>query len=276
VYTVASGNRSHAEGDRTNATGPYSHAEGYKSTASGEYSHAEGYNTLAAGNYSHTEGSGSVTYYKDPVTNKEYTGPYGHAEGQECKALNTATHAEGRRTKAMNTVSHAEGDGTITNAVAQHVQGKYNDLPKVSMAHIVGNGTSSARSNAHTLDWEGNAWYQGDVYVGGTSQDVNSKKLATEEYVDTELANLVNSAPETLDTLGEIATAMQENADVVETLNSAITTKADKVDLENYYNKIEIDSYEFISIADIDEICNAVTEGSLESTDVDELINKLQ
>lgn len=31
-------------------------------------------------------------------------------------------------------------------------------------AHIVGNGSSSsARSNAHTLDWSGNAWYAGTV-----------------------------------------------------------------------------------------------------------------
>ena len=52
--------------------------------------------------------------------------------------------------------------------------------------------------------------------------------------------------------------------------------KADKTDLENYYNKTEIDSYELITITDIDAICGAITEGSLESTDVDELMNKLQ
>lgn len=57
-----------------------------------------------------------------------------------------------------------------------------------SYVSIVGNGTSNEeRSNAYTLDWEGNAWYQGDVYVGstsGTNKDEGSKKLATEEYVD--------------------------------------------------------------------------------------------
>ena len=62
-------------------------------------------------------------------------------------------------------------------------QGKY--------IHVVGNGTSDEdRSNAHTLDWEGNAWYAGDVYVGGdsgTDRDEGSKKLATEEKV-TEIA----------------------------------------------------------------------------------------
>ena len=54
-------------------------------------------------------------------------------------------------------------------------------------AHIVGNGTPSTPSNAHTLDWSGNAWFQGDVYTGstsGTNKDEGSKKLATEEYVD--------------------------------------------------------------------------------------------
>ena len=36
-------------------------------------------------------------------------------------------------------------------------------------------------------DWNGNAWYAGDVYVGstsGTNKDEGSKKLATEEYVN--------------------------------------------------------------------------------------------
>ena len=58
------------------------------------------------------------------------------------------------------------GDGTISKGMAQHVQGKYN-IPDNTSADIVGNGTSDEnRSNAYTLDWEGNGWYSGDVYVG--------------------------------------------------------------------------------------------------------------
>ena len=53
---------------------------------------------------------------------------------------------------------------------------------QATYAHIVGNGTStSKRSNAHTLDWSGNAWFAGDVYVGSTSgknKDTGSKRLA--------------------------------------------------------------------------------------------------
>lgn len=44
-------------------------------------------------------------------------------------------------------------------------------------------------------------------------------------YTDIKIADIVNSAPETLDTLGELATAFQENEDVVDVLNQAITTK---------------------------------------------------
>lgn len=54
---------------------------------------------------------------------------------------------------------------------------------------------------------------------------------ATTTYVDTKVANLVNSAPTTLDTLGEVATAIQNNASVVEALNSAIGSKANDAEL---------------------------------------------
>ena len=60
------------------------------------------------------------------------------------------------------------------------------------------------------------------------SQTLDSAK----DYTDTKLANLVNSAPETLDTLGELATALQENANVVEVLNSSISNKANKSELD--------------------------------------------
>lgn len=55
--------------------------------------------------------------------------------------------------------------------------------------------------------------------------------LASENYVDTKVANLVNSAPTTLDTLGEVATAIQNNATVVEALNNSIGNKANASDV---------------------------------------------
>lgn len=228
-FSLAKGDISHVEGRDNLALGYCSHAEGFGTIALDGYSHAEGSETTASGQQSHAEG--------------EYTtasGRNSHAEGNNTTASGDGSHTEGCSTIAAGEYSHAEGWFTIASGHRSHVQGKYNvqetDLNAYGYgkyAHIVGNGTSDTkRSNAHTLDWDGNAWFAGDVLVGGTSQDdTTAVKLATEIYVDTKVADLVNSAPETLDTLGELATALQENADVVETLNEAITNKADKSDV---------------------------------------------
>lgn len=107
--------------------------------------------------------------------------------------IGECSFAEGYNTTASGDYSHAEGYYSIAQGQSQHVQGEYNilDIDESSRgkyAHIVGNGTDSIRSNAHTLDWEGNAWFAGDVYTNstsGTNKDDGSKKLATEEYADT-------------------------------------------------------------------------------------------
>lgn len=54
------------------------------------------------------------------------------------------------------------------------------------------------------------------------------------EYTDGKISSLINGAPETLDTLKEIADAMAENADVVEALEGAIGSKAAAGDLTDH------------------------------------------
>lgn len=55
------------------------------------------------------------------------------------------------------------------------------------------------------------------------------ENVPTKDYIDEKISNLVNSAPETLDTLGEIASALEENEDVISALNSVVSNKVDKV-----------------------------------------------
>ena len=75
--------------------------------------------------------------------------------------------------------------------------------------------------------------------VGADSEGSAAQSLLeAKSYADTAIAALVNSAPETLDTLGELATAFEENADMVATLDAAITNKAEKSDLENLSNLV--------------------------------------
>lgn len=69
---------------------------------------------------------------------------------------------------------------------------------------------------------------------------VNSIKnnYATTTYVNNKISALINQAPETLDTLGEIAKVLQDNQDVVDTLNEAIGLKADKSYVDNQFTTI--------------------------------------
>lgn len=181
----------HAEGYKTTASGKYSHAEGYNAEASGSHSHAEGLNTAAMGNWSHAEGdsttaSGSTSHAEGVATTA--SGDYSHAEGAYTVASGLDSHAEGQGSVAAGRWSHAEGNHTTASVLGQHVQGEYNILDtegsiyeRGRYAHIVGNGTYEARSNAHTLDWDGNAWFAGDIYVGGTSQDDASRLVKFSE-----------------------------------------------------------------------------------------------
>lgn len=69
---------------------------------------------------------------------------------------------------------------------------------------------------------------------------------ADKSYVDERVTALVNSAPETLDTLGELAAALQANDEVVQVLNDAIVTKADKTYVDEAIANIPTESDVFI------------------------------
>lgn len=62
-----------------------------------------------------------------------------------------------------------------------------------------------------------------------TKQYVDSSLSTAKSYADTKVANLVGTAPETLDTLEEVAAAIEAHQDVTDALNSAIGNKVDKV-----------------------------------------------
>ena len=122
---------------------------------SGINSVSEGKNNTVTGNHSHVEG------YSNTVD-----ADYGHGEGQY--------------TTASGYYSHVEGDHTIANHNSQHVFGAYNiadpsttsGAGKGTYIEIVGNGTSSTRSNARTLDWSGNEVLAGNLTLSGTASDI--------------------------------------------------------------------------------------------------------
>ena len=188
-------------------------------TSIGLNSIATGYNVIASGDVSHAEGNETnATQYAS------------HAEGYKTTASGQASHAEGVECIASADGTHAEGTGTKASSSYQHVQGKHNiEDTENKYLHIVGNGSSdTARSNAHTLDWSGNAWFAGKLTQEGTPTE--DKDLSTKKYVDDKVAGIVDSAPETLDTLKELSTALGDDANFAATVSTQIGNKVDKVD----------------------------------------------
>lgn len=191
--TMAYGNQSHVEGaEQTKAYGKGAHAEGIttqagsdtfsantnsQAHAEGSYSkalqfasHAEGSGTTASGINSHAEGTGT-----------QAIGNNSHAEGAGAQAIGNNSHAEGESTKAIGNYSHAEGYFITAGSEYQHVQGKYNiEDNENQYAHIVGGGDGFARKNIHTLDWSGNAVYEGTVKAANPTED---NDLTTKQYV---------------------------------------------------------------------------------------------
>lgn len=154
-------------------------------TTSGYSSHAEGAFTISNGHYSHTEGRISAS-------------------------LGASSHSEGTLTRADSENSHAEGLGTIASSINQHVQGRWNVRDSSNAyAHIVGNGDISSRSNAYTLDWNGNGWYAGKLTVG--SAPTNNMDVATKQYVD----NATSSIPTAMSNLSDVAITNPSNGQVL-------------------------------------------------------------
>ena len=151
------------EGNNSEASGPLSHCEGSGCIASEYMSHAEGENTTASNRDAHAEGEYSVA-----------SGRAAHAESRGT-ASGYYSHAEGNETEASGHYSHAEGWGTVANHMAQHVFGEYNiedpstnnKASRGNYIEIVGKGTNTNnRSNARTLDWNGNEYIAGALSVG--------------------------------------------------------------------------------------------------------------
>ena len=198
--TRATGSYSHAEGHSTEAKGQGSHAEGYHDNnqadvvrsiqasgwgshaegnahggyvilASGQGSHAEGYalqgNNIASGNGSHVEGSGNTA-----------SGDYAHAEGSNNTASGMASHVEGMNSEANGHSSHAQNYGTIAEEDYQTAIGKLNAYDQ-NAAFIIGNGEIGRRSNALTVDWNGNV-----NIASGAKYKINGNNLSASDIAN--------------------------------------------------------------------------------------------
>jgi hypothetical protein len=149
--TKATNSNSHAEGQETESVSVNSHAEGYKTHANNKNSHAEGSITVADGVASHAEGGetqASGDYSHAEGYNTKATNSNSHAEGQETESVSVNSHAEGYKTHANNKNSHAEGSITVADGVASHAEGGETQASG-DYSHAEGYNTKATNSNSH-------------------------------------------------------------------------------------------------------------------------------
>ena len=147
---------------------------GGENEITGGYSSALGFSNTVGGNYSHVEGLGN------------WANGYG-------------SHAEGIRSDASGDYSHAQGYWTEAAGTAQTVVGKYNDND-INNALEIGNGSGSGlspRSNALTVDWDGNTKMAGALTMENHATSIgwyNTVSDTVNKATGTSFASISGSA----------------------------------------------------------------------------------
>lgn len=207
MSTTAVGDYAHSEGFQTGAYGEASHAEGYGTLADAMYMHAEGVVNRPI-----------YSYYPDWVKNTSYAvgdKVNYHNGGYECIVANNDSYFKSANwqyigpgvgcayPKWVSGNSYAKDD-CVTNTIEYYGQtytrgykctvanddsefdfAKWQTLPSNGpVAFVIGNqDTYNANhyggSNAFRVDWDGNAYLNGDLRIGCEPDSSGGKSLAS-------------------------------------------------------------------------------------------------
>ena len=201
---TASGENSVAMGGSNTASGTYSFAFGYMSTATGNHSIAAGSNSESKGSHSLAIGNYCFSY-----------GDYSIAIGNECNAGGiTDGSIYGHNTVSIGEHNYTNGEYSVTigkwlttDFDNQTVIGRYNDYSSDSVgssAFVIGNGTDvNTRSNAMTVDWNGNIFAAGNIT--GTNSDGNAINLR-------DIATTISTLQSTIEALTARIAALEGSA----------------------------------------------------------------
>lgn len=153
----------------------------------------------------------------------------------ETAAISQKAVADALATKADKTDLQDKADRTDLQALAttNYVDGKL-----AQKASLAGDNSFEGKNTFSHLCVQ-------DVYYGQNEESLLTKLdgkadksqltgLATETFVNSKVAAVVNSAPETLNTLNELATALGNDPNFATTIANQIGQKADASALQNY------------------------------------------
>ena len=143
-------------------------------------------------------------------------------------------------TASFTTALKSKLDGVAAGAEV-NVQSDWNETTATSDAFIKNKPTSMPASDV-------SAWAKAPNKPTYTASEVgadpegsaNTALTSAKSYTDQKVSGLINGAPETADTLKELADLISENEDAVDLLNAAIGSKAEKTDLTAHTGNADI------------------------------------
>lgn len=143
-------------------------------------------------------------------------------------------------TASFTTALKSKLDGIAAGAEA-NVQSDWNVNESTSDAFIKNKPTSLPASDVHEWAKAENKPTYTATEVGADPTGSSAKALTdAKSYADKKVADLVNGAPETMDTLKEVSDALDKNKDVVDALNASIGNKANQSDLTAHTGNVDI------------------------------------
>ena len=172
------------------------------------------------------------------------------------QSINTSSYTDGDElyvstTAGGLTATTPSGEGNLVQKIAKVVKahtsgnikvmgaGRTNATPNLNNGNIfIGDSNNLATTASFATQVASAETSHADVVVDGDftsagimttdgsgGYSVDSSTYATQTYVDTAVSNLVDSAPATLDTLNELASALGDDANFSTTVTTSIGTK---------------------------------------------------
>ena len=189
---ITVGNNSVALGSTVRATGTTSFAFGETTRAAGTGAVAIGRNcaadasdAIALGYGAAASGTQSIAIGRYTLANTKYMYAGGICNQKDTYifvpewSANTSYQA-GDIVKRTNGSTITAYQCTSANSDDTFIISKWSTLERGSMLEVIGNGTSTSnRSNARALDWDGSEYLKGELYVGCNADSTGGTKVAT-------------------------------------------------------------------------------------------------
>jgi hypothetical protein len=188
-YSFSAGQNSRAQGNHATAIGFATIAMGASSFAAGEGSAAESSHSIAMGNYAQASNSGAIALGEYTSASGAYAvavGDGASAAGDSSVALGAGASANGELSMATGTatqangmLSFASGYGTRAEDIFTIALGSFNTVktnpsPNLSLPtntlFVVGNGSSTERSNAIEILFDGTTTIAGDLNINSDAR----------------------------------------------------------------------------------------------------------